>query len=125
MASENKSRIFLINNLTVETTPRLKGVPKGVFVEYFGRLNDARYFAVIRPTKEWDYDDFLFLVWGEDETPESIIVHETVRYRDGGTTEMNTSIGVFRFPTPFKKDQHPTHDDEIIEVYESNREGTG
>lgn len=75
-------------------------LPKGHETEYFGLLDDENYFLIHRPKEGWDYSSFIAEI-GPFEDMAETQVFKVVRYRDGGTTYIDTAKGMFYFPTPF------------------------
>jgi hypothetical protein len=75
----------------------------GMTLEYVAKLEDERLLVVIRPSEDWDYDDFrLFL--GSQERLEERSVYEVTRHKDGGTTTVEFDFDGTRteafFPAP-------------------------
>ena len=103
-------------DLTLKLGLRLFGLPNGMYVEYVGRLPNGVTFAIFRPEIDWDYDSFRCVFGADDGSVKEITVNQVVRYRDGGTTEVDTKVGNFRFPTPFNPELKPTFDGQQIEV---------
>ena len=90
--------------IRVESKPVVTGLPAGMYVEYFGQMPDQqRTFIIIRPRDNWEYSDFVCIIDGRN-----IPISRVTRYRDGGTTDIETDAGKFHFPTPFQKDGKAT-----------------
>ncbi|MGC4119922.1 MAG: hypothetical protein QM765_36160 [Myxococcales bacterium] len=84
----------------------VRNLPGGPAVEYEASTADGRRLVVIRPTDDWTYEDFrLFL--GTADRMEERAIKSTVRYSDGGTTEisfvLDGSIAVAHFPSPLRE----------------------
>ena len=118
-----------VSTLGVCYTPTLTGLPDDAEVEYFGVLDNwpqppgmltlvpiQTRFAVIRPKLGWEYKDFV-LVISHGGPFKSVPIKNVVRYRDGGTTEIDTAEGQFVFPTPFHPERKPTFREKEIIVY--------
>ncbi len=114
METQVKYLIVDPSNVRIEMAPRVVGLPPDIYVEYFGVLPSGKDFIIFRPRENWDYDSFVLVVAGKSEQ-----VKKVVRYRDGGTTDINTSIGAFHFPSPFKRDEQASLDGALIPtIYE-------
>lgn len=65
-----------------------------------GKLADGRSFIICLPADAWNtpggtYDKFRVVIGSE-----SVDTLEATRYRDGGTTIIQTTVGTFFFPAP-------------------------
>lgn len=110
--------------LRIESRMCVTGRDAGDYVEYFGTVpaNAERpvafEYVITRPRENWDYDKFRLFVrplTHDDFTPRKI--NRVVRFRDGGTTEIETEIGDFLFPTPFDPDGRARFNGDEIGVY--------
>ena len=112
--------VFDSSKIRVVSSPKIVGLPKGFTVEYFGLTSDRCTFIIFRPEQEWDYTDFVCLVNGYRMNSHFINVNarKVLRYRDGGTTELDTDIGHFVFPTPLKPELKPTLDGKEVILYD-------
>ena len=112
---DKRTRMILYDasEIRVQHRPIATGIPSGAYVEYFGHLPAGDDFVIFRPKADWDYTDFRCVVSGK-----AVEVKKVVRYRDGGTTDIETAIGNFHFPTPFKPEEKPTFNGEVIVVYD-------
>lgn len=108
--------IFDANKIEIVTCPVVIGLPRGAEVEYYGKLPDGRTFVIARPAVDWDYNSFYCVI-----DKQSCRIDRVTRYRDGGTTVVETEIGTFNFPTPFKPQLEPNFDGLPIEVYGKNQ----
>ena len=83
----------------------VRNLPGEVTVEYAADLTDGRRLVVIRPTDDWDYEDFRLFLGPADHMEERDVVAVT-RYRDGGTTRIRCVIegkeSEAFFPTPWR-----------------------
>ena len=108
--------IIATDQLKIENKPVVTGIPPSVFVEYFGeipehfgKIAERIEFIILRPVKDWDYNSFLcFVRNGFSEGFKSVHIKNVTRYRDGGTTDIETEIGNFHFPSCFQKDATAT-----------------
>jgi hypothetical protein len=78
--------------LDVLATDSVKGLPVrgldgGVYVEYNAMLPSGEHLVVIRPTDDWDYDDFR-VFFGRATAVAERSVGSVTRQRDGGTTDV-------------------------------------
>lgn len=98
--------------------PVLVNLPRDTYVEYFGELpnDEGTKFFISRPRENWGYDQFVLHVQIEDGWRMEVC-KDVVRYRDGGTTTMTTSLGKFHFPTCFYPIKKPTLDGNEIVVF--------
>lgn len=103
------------SKVTIELEPTVKGLPDSFVVEYFGKIKEL-YFIIARPRDNWGYDDFVVLMSNGLST-ESIKIIKVTRYRDGGTTNIQTEKGDFYFPTPFESEKKATFKGEVITVF--------
>lgn len=110
--------MLVVDAVKLVTRPQLSGLPDGCYVEYFGEIPGKCHFAIVRPRDEWSYTDFALLMFDNEGNARSVPVKNVVRYRDGGTTEVETVIGDFNFPTCFKPELKPTFCGEPIVVFE-------
>ncbi|MEV6102757.1 hypothetical protein [Nocardia sp. NPDC051981] len=71
--------------------------------EYLGRLSDGRYIFVSSVPGDRYYDTFrLYLGTADDMRP--VEIADVERYRDGGTTRIDTAAGqTLSVPSPFKR----------------------
>lgn len=82
------------DDIAIVMRPCVTGLPTDAYVEYFGRLSDGRDFVIFRPRYDWHYEDFVCVIGGR-----YVEINRVARYRDGGTTIINTQLGEFFFPT--------------------------
>lgn len=81
----------------------LVGLPKGMEILYIGRLLDdpnSRHYAIYGSGLDYNFT----CVVEEGDGVDQIEVKDVRRYRDGGTTEVDTEIGMFRFPNSMSDD---------------------
>jgi len=111
-------KIIVAESIEIKHVPTVTGLPPGVYLEYFGRLGveDAEPFLIIRPRDDWDYTDWVVLMGDPLKVVEQ--TKPVVRFRDGGTTHVFTTRGMFLFPTPFEVSLKPTFNGMGITVYE-------
>jgi len=98
----------IVEELRLRPSLCLRGLPYGYLVPYTGTLDNGVTFAIFHPEKDWDYTDFRLVVGDHQGTVREVTVKKVVRYRDGGTTDIDTAIGSFHFPSVFNKDDKPT-----------------
>jgi hypothetical protein len=103
------------NDVKIEARMTVVGVPKEMYVEYFGVTADGVDFVIMRPEKDWDYNSFVCLM---GSPLASVKIHQVTRYRDGGTTDVKTERGNFHFPSPFEN-QVPTFDGKPLTCHET------
>jgi hypothetical protein len=84
-----------------------------IFIEYIFRLEDGRLILVDRPTYDWGYRDFRVFM-GENGKFRQIVVNDVTRYKDGGTTIIETTEGTLFSPTPFDKSKEATWQDKVV-----------
>jgi len=82
----------------------LVNLPIHVDVEYLAQTEDGRVLVILRPTDDWDYEDFrLFL--GEADALDERAIDSVVREKDGGTTtiefELDGAIATAYFPVMY------------------------
>lgn len=105
-------------SLAFKEVTTIEGLPEGMYVEYLGRLPQSdKLFCIFRPREEWDYHDFSLVIGTHGSALRKIEITSVVRYRDGGTTDIESGIGRFHFPTCFKPEQKPTLNGEEIIVF--------
>lgn len=109
---------IVVEDLRLVMAMTLKGLPWGVLVPYTGILNNGVPFAIFHPEKDWDYDSFRCVFGASDGTVKETTVKKVVRYRDGGTTDIDTAVGSFHFPSPFNKGDVATFCGETIQLEE-------
>jgi len=73
-------------------------------------------FAIFHPEKDWDYDDFRCVFGADNGTVQEVFIKKVTRYRDGGTTDIETAVGNFHFPTTFRPEEKSTFCGEEIFV---------
>ncbi len=108
------------SQVVVSQSPVVSGLPSDFFIEYFGKVKaSGRWFVVVRPEKDWDYDDFVVLMNDGMSVGcfKSLKVGNVVRYRDGGTTEIETDAGNFFFPTCFEPQKKATFAGQELDIY--------
>lgn len=90
----------------IESRPTVVGLPRTMYVEYFGALHDGTEFIIYRPREGWEYKDFRCLLRMQG-APDFVLTEilQTTRYRDGGTTDVLIGLGQFHFPSPFRREQ--------------------
>ena len=84
-------------------------LPKGYKVSYKGKADntDDELFFLIIADKEIGYPSSRVFI-GKGESLSEVEVTSTTRYRDGGTTIIETMSGVFNFPSPLRPKEKPT-----------------
>jgi hypothetical protein len=107
-----------VEDLKLTRALSLKGLPWGVVVPYIGTLPNGVTFAIFHPEKDWNYSDFRCVFGADDGTVREVAVKKVVRYRDGGTTDIETVVGSFHFPSPFNTEDKATFGGEAIHVEE-------
>jgi hypothetical protein len=115
-----------ISKVSIQNRPVVIGVPRSFYVEYYGKvISTGRLFIVVRPRENWEYTDFAVLLDvstdGNGDHFTSLGVTQTTRYRDGGTTDIETKQGNWHFPSPFNRNDKATFDGEELEVYDPER----
>lgn len=107
-------------SIRIEQRPVVVGLPRSMFVEYFGVVESGAEFVIARPATDWDYNNWLCAMRAPGMPGfVSVEVSKVVRYRDGGTTEVYIEAGRFHFPTPFGPKAIPTFNDAPLTLYES------
>jgi hypothetical protein len=95
-------------------------VPSGCHLEYSGQIDGVTFFVIYSLDAddfEHFYDNWIAKI-GPNNKLQEVKVRNVERFRDGGTTIVETAMGIFYFPTPFSQDRCPTLNDKIIEVYD-------
>lgn len=108
----------MVEELRLKPSLCLKGLPWGLMVPYIGTLHNGVTFAIFHPEKDWDYSDFRCVFGANDGTVREVTVKNVTRYRDGGTTDIETAAGNFHFPSAFNVNDKATFDGEVITVEE-------
>lgn len=108
----------VVEDLKLVQALTLKGLPWGVIVPYCGTLPNGVTFAIFHPEKDWNYSDFRCVFGANDGTVREVTVKNVVRYRDGGTTDVETAVGSFHFPSVFNPQDKATFDGEPITLEE-------
>lgn len=105
---------------TKKKAERLKeNCKKGHAVAYFGTIDENNYFVISQPVK-FSYRNWIVKIGALDNLREVKIIGEVIRYRDGGTTIIETKEGNFFFPTQATPDpQKPTFNNKLIRVFGS------
>jgi hypothetical protein len=78
--------LVVVEPAAVQGLP-LRNLDGAMTVEYVAELEDGRQLIVVRPTDDWNYDDFRVFLG----PPEGLLerkVHSVLRARDGGTTHI-------------------------------------
>lgn len=103
-------------------------IPENRIFEYilFNEEKDL-YITVDRPEIHWSYEDFRVHIFTHQQTIcQNANVLKANRYRDGGTTEIETDLGFLYCPTSFKQDENPTwtpnNEDEKINLSDVKKE---
>lgn len=109
-----KHQKVIVEDLRLRQALSLKGLPWGYIVPYCGTFKNGVTFAIFHPEHEWDYSDFRCVVGATDGSVREVTVKSVVRYRDGGTTDIETVIGNFHFPSAFNPEDKATFDGEEI-----------
>lgn len=113
--------IFGIGKVFAEEAPRIVFEPKvtdlpgSSILEYFGRITPDTFFIVTTPnpkTSDIYYEGFRIWIGPADQLCE-ISVQQVIRFRDGGTTHIYTDRGLFKFISPFYRNQAPYPKDEL------------
>lgn len=95
---------------------KLLGLPWSMVVPYIGRLPNGVTFAIFHPDPLDSYGDFRCVFGAYDGSVAEVGIKNVTRYRDGGTTDIETVVGTFHFPSPFSKNDKPTFCGEVIKV---------
>ena len=111
--SSSTTREFMtVKELTEKDITSLKYVPVPesiIFEDILVNAHKNIMITVERPEIHWGYDTFrVHLMNTAGTICESLNVKSVVRYRDGGTTIIETEKGVIFIPTSFNKDKTPT-----------------
>ncbi len=113
--------ILDVSKVNIVNRPCVTGLPETIYVEYFGKLQEGQEFIIFRPKDNWDYDSFVCLVRPHGFLNfQQVKITKVVRYRDGGTTTVETELGKFYFPSPFLKETKPSMNGSEITIYERN-----
>lgn len=110
--------MIVVEDLRLRPALALKGLPWGVVVPYIGTLPNGVTFAIFHPEKDWDYNSFRCVFGANDGTVLEVTVKNVTRYRDGGTTEIETAVGNFHFPSAFHPEDKATFDGRPITIEE-------
>lgn len=108
----------VVEDLRLQPALCLRGLPWGYIVPYCGTLANGVTFAIFHPEADWDYSDFRCVVGATDGSVREVAVKSVIRYRDGGTTEVETAIGHFHFPSSFNTNDKATFDGQPIQMEE-------
>lgn len=104
-----------------ESVAKVEGVPQKFSVGYFGRIDEKTYYVILALTRDNPvpyYKGFRAFV-GPAEKLREIKVKNVERYRDGGTTYVETTAGSFYFPRGLRGlEEKPTFRGEPIEEFE-------
>jgi len=85
-------------------------IPENRIFEYilFNEEKDL-YITVDRPEIHWSYEDFRVHIFTHQRTIcQNVNVLKINRYKDGGTTEIETDLGFLYCPTTFNQHENPT-----------------
>lgn len=90
----------------VEVTPPTEEVvvhplPPVRRTEYFCIASDGTVYYVSSDKYNYSYESFKFYIGKIGESFREVAVNDVTRYRDGGTTHIDTDEGYFFSPTPF------------------------
>lgn len=84
--------------------------------QYLARLPDGRSLLVTAPAPEFSYDFRVFL--GSAGKMAEVEVNSVIRFYDGGTTYIDTTAGLFYFPTFQKSTFTPSGSDTVVPLME-------
>ena len=99
------------------TTRKVEGLPNGHIIEYSGKFADGRFFVIHRPEKDWGYESFRAAIGSADDLSQ-VVVKGVDRFRDGGSTIVETKEGVFYFPALHKEEKDTFNNMAIEERYD-------
>lgn len=85
---------------------KIRKLPKDADVNYFGKLNDGRFFVIYRHEDTYSYADFKVYI-GTAERLEPVPLVHMNRDRCGGTTTVRIPEGTFFFPVLLGNCQSP------------------
>jgi hypothetical protein len=94
----------------------VKFIEENYPIEYMGQVDTATFFVVHHSNDQVPSPESLKVKMGTENNLQDVKVLDIRTYRDGGTTEIKTQRGVFRFPTLWREDPQPTFNGKHIKV---------
>jgi hypothetical protein len=93
-------------DIKITTGIKITGLDPNEKVSHKGKLQGGELFVITEPNGDYSKSRVFFKK--ARKKIEEVKVISVQKYRDGGTTEIETERGKFYFPTPLKPQQRPS-----------------